>query len=107
MGGTGPEPVTPSLSIGAAVGARSLRCAQTAWLSRNVLSTARFSERERTLILATLATRNAANELGIAADITVDGRLDIGIADTVEEQPGHAEELRQALVRILSTWSDV
>jgi hypothetical protein len=56
MGGTGLEPVTPSLSIGAGVRARSLRCAQRRWLSGIRPANERLSERERTLILAILAT---------------------------------------------------
>ncbi len=51
MGGTGLEPVTPSLSS-----VSSLVFAQTAWLSGIRLATERLSERERTLILAILAT---------------------------------------------------
>jgi hypothetical protein len=57
VGSTGLEPVTPSLSIRGRVRARSLRCAQTARLSRTCPVTERLSEPERTLILAILATR--------------------------------------------------
>jgi hypothetical protein len=60
-------------------------------LSRNLLSTERFSEPERTLILAILATRDAADELVIAAIRTSEVRLDIGIADTLpsrQDRPG-------------------
>jgi hypothetical protein len=57
MGGTGLEPVTPSLSIW---GSRShpfaQAFAQTASLSGIRVSTERLSERERTPILAILAT---------------------------------------------------
>ena len=56
MGGTGLEPVTPSLSIRSSVRARSLRCAQRARLSGIRRATERLSERERTLNLAILAT---------------------------------------------------
>jgi hypothetical protein len=56
MGGTGLEPVTPSLSIRGSVRAGSLRFAQTALLSGHSAATERLSERERTLILAILAT---------------------------------------------------
>ena len=50
MGGTGLEPVTPSLSIRGSVRVSSLEFAQTARLSRIWPATERLSERERTLI---------------------------------------------------------
>ena len=56
MGGTGLEPVTPSLSIRSSVLVSSLLLAPSAWLSETRLATERSSERERTLILAILAT---------------------------------------------------
>jgi hypothetical protein len=57
MGGTGLEPVTPSLSIrgsrsGQFAGVRSGRLVE-----RNLPASERLSERERTLILAILAER--------------------------------------------------
>ncbi len=52
MGGTGLEPVTPSLSIS------SLAFARAARLSGNRRATERLSKRERTPILAILATRH-------------------------------------------------
>ena len=55
MGGTGLEPVTPSLSR-AAVRVSSRAFAQAAWLSGIHPATERLSETERTLILAILAT---------------------------------------------------
>jgi hypothetical protein len=57
MGGTGLEPVTPSLSMRGGVRVSSLGCAQTACLSRICRATERLSERERTLILAIVATQ--------------------------------------------------
>jgi hypothetical protein len=61
MGGTGLEPVTPSLSLGAAVRVSSLAFAQAAWLSGIHPATERLNERERTLILAILATLVSAS----------------------------------------------
>jgi hypothetical protein len=91
MGGTGLEPVTPSLSIRGSVRVSSLRFAQTASLSENTSSTEHLSERERTLNLAILATPNAANMLVITAVTAADSGLDIGIADTVAPRPDRAE----------------
>jgi hypothetical protein len=56
MGGTGLEPVTPSLSIRGSVRVSSLVFAQTAWLSGIDSASERLSEPERTVILAILAT---------------------------------------------------
>jgi hypothetical protein len=56
MGGTGLEPVTPSLSIWGDR-SRQFACAQTAWLSEIHPETERSSEPERTLVLAILPTR--------------------------------------------------
>jgi hypothetical protein len=53
-------------------------------------STERSSEPERTLILAILATRDAADALVIAAVRTSDGRLDLSIADTLPSTPDRA-----------------
>ena len=63
MGGTGLEPVTPSLS-----GIRP--------------ATERLSERERTLILAILATGDAGRELVIVAQKKFGGRRDETISTT-------------------------
>jgi len=56
MGGTGLEPVTPSLSIRGNVRVSSDLCGRRQWLSGIRPATERSSEPERTLILAILAT---------------------------------------------------
>ena len=72
MGGTGLEPVPPACRYGAAVRASSLRCAQTATLTAIQPATERVSAPERPLILAILATRDAAREMAIAARVLKD-----------------------------------
>jgi hypothetical protein len=55
MGGTGLEPVTPSLSRQSSVRTGARTFAQTASLSQILRSSERFSERERTLSVAIVA----------------------------------------------------
>src|SRR5439155_21203886 len=57
MGGTGLEPVTPSLSIWCRRSRQFARVRSGGMLSGIHSATERLSERERTLILAILATR--------------------------------------------------
>jgi hypothetical protein len=83
MGGTGLEPVTPSLSIRGNVRARSPRCAQTAQLRGIRPATEHLSERERTLILAILATRFPLHELVIGTARRSKATLDPAIATTL------------------------
>ena len=56
VGGTGLEPVTPSLSTRSSVRVSSLRFAQGAWLS-GISRRANLTERERTSSVAIVATR--------------------------------------------------
>jgi hypothetical protein len=56
MGGTGLEPVTPSLSIRSSVRDGSPRFANRALLSQEQVASERLSERERTLSVAIVAT---------------------------------------------------
>ena len=86
MGGTGLEPVTPSLSIGATVRARSLRFAQPPWFSGIRPATERLSERERTLILAILATlaRSAARAVHLIYSFSCYGCF-VFVDETAEE----------------------
>jgi hypothetical protein len=87
MGGAGLEPAAPSLSI------RGSRSRQFAWVRSNSTVEPKspldrtLREPERTLILAILATRDAADELVIAAVGTSEAGLDIGIADTLPSRP--------------------
>src|SRR4051794_41172702 len=73
MGGTGLEPVTPAC--------RSRQFAQAAWLSGICPTTERWSEPERTLVLAILATPvrpstwHAPSQFGTA--LAVDGNTSI------------------------------
>jgi hypothetical protein len=57
VGGTGLEPVTPSLSTLSSVRVSSLMFAQRAWLSGIPSPRERWSERERTPSIAIVATR--------------------------------------------------
>ena len=67
MGGTGLEPVTPSLSIRGGVRAGSLCVRPAAWLSGIVSrATERLSERERTLSVAIVATTTGRNSVARA-----------------------------------------
>src|SRR5438093_328985 len=88
MGGTGLEPVTPSLSS-AGVRVSSLGFAQAAWLSGIHRAAERFSERERTLILAILATP----ELVMAAQVPRDAR------ETADLRPGSPTDWLLLIVR--------
>jgi hypothetical protein len=56
VGGTGLEPVAPSLSTRSRVRVSSLMFAQSAWLSGNQSASERLTERERTSSVAIVAT---------------------------------------------------
>ena len=108
MGGTGLEPVTPSLSIRGSVRVSSLEFAQSAWLSGNTSSTERLSERERTRILAILATGSnlrgwcsvpnpRAVRVSDAPAMSIERRVTTGAAgDAAAFTTGESESVRQS-----------
>ena len=72
MGGTGLEPVTPSLSIWCSRSRPFARVRSGSIVERNRPATERSSERERTLILASLATRATLRGWGSTRNTRVD-----------------------------------
>jgi hypothetical protein len=88
MGGTGLEPVTPSLSSWPTVRARSHQCAYTAWLCGITPSSEHSSEPQRTPNLAILATGTAADEPRYRGDRKrPKPRSDRAIANTLLPRP--------------------